>query len=299
MSLYQELKENYALSITQEEINKFVDSLTTKQSEAYNDLGIQQTIFSCIDLTTLKQADSRASVKRFVEKVNQFSEDYPNYPNVGGTCVYPNFAPIVKETLKVDSVRRAVVAGGFPSSQTFIEIKAAEAKMAVRTGANEVDIVIPVGETLENTLEEMFIQVKAIKSIIEPIHLKVILETGVLESIDKIWYASIAAMLAGADFIKTSTGKETQGDMLSAAYVMCCAIKRYKQETNRMVGFKPAGGIRTAYDATMFYLLVDKILGNEWLNANYFRIGASSLANSSLSRMETLRTGQEREIKYF
>lgn len=298
MSLLLELKQKYPLTISQKEVDDFVAKLKDKQQEYYENPAVQQTIFSCIDLTTLKQTDSKKSVEKFVEKVNSFAKDYPMYTNVGGICLYPNFSPIYK-TLKVATVNRAVVAGGFPSSQTFKEIKVLESKMAIEAGATEVDIVIPVGEMLEGNIEQVFDEVKSVKSVLPNNHLKVILETGVLTNIETIWYASVAAMEAGADFIKTSTGKEQQGDMQTAAYVMCQAIKSYLSKNGRKVGFKPAGGIRTAFDATLFYLIVNTILGDEWMKAELFRIGASSLANSSLSRMETLRLGKETEVKYF
>lgn len=298
MSLLLELKQKYPLTISQKEVDDFVAKLKDKQQEYYENPAVQQTIFSCIDLTTLKQTDSKKSVEKFVEKVNSFAKDYPMYTNVGGICLYPNFSPIYK-TLKVATVNRAVVAGGFPSSQTFKEIKVLESKMAIEAGATEVDIVIPVGEMLEGNVEQVFDEVKSVKSVLPNNHLKVILETGVLTNIETIWYASVAAMEAGADFIKTSTGKEQQGDMQTAAYVMCQAIKSYLSKNGRKVGFKPAGGIRTAFDATLFYLIVNTILGDEWMKAELFRIGASSLANSSLSRMETLRLGKETEVKYF
>ena len=298
MSLLLELKQKYPLTISQKEVDDFVAKLKDKQQEYYENPAVQQTIFSCIDLTTLKQTDSKKSVEKFVEKVNSFAKDYPMYTNVGGICLYPNFSPMYK-TLKVATVNRAVVAGGFPSSQTFKEIKVLESKMAIEAGATEVDIVIPVGEMLEGNVEQVFDEVKSVKSVLPNNHLKVILETGVLTNIETIWYASVAAMEAGADFIKTSTGKEQQGDMQTAAYVMCQAIKSYLSKNGRKVGFKPAGGIRTAFDATLFYLIVNTILGDEWMKAELFRIGASSLANSSLSRMETLRLGKETEVKYF
>lgn len=299
MSLLDELKAKYPLTISQKEADDFVAGLKAKQQEYYNNAAVQQTIFSCIDLTTLKQTDSKKSVTAFVEKVNQFAKDYPMYTNVGGICVYPNFSEIYKSTLKVAGVNKAVVAGGFPSSQTFKEIKVLESKMAVEAGATEVDIVIPVGEMLGGNVEQVFDEVKSVKAVLPNNHLKVILETGVLTNIETIWYASVAAMEAGADFIKTSTGKEQQGDMQTAAYVMCSAIKAYREKNGRNVGFKPAGGIRTALDATLFYLIVETLLGKEQMKAELFRIGASSLANSSLSRMETLRLGKETEVKYF
>lgn len=236
MSLLDELKAKYPLTISQKEVDEFVAGLKAKQQEYYNNAAVQQTIFSCIDLTTLKQTDSKKSVTAFVEKVNQFAKDYPMYTNVGGICVYPNFSEIYKSTLKVAGVNKAVVAGGFPSSQTFKEIKVLESKMAVEAGATEVDIVIPVGEMLGGNVEQVFDEVKSVKAVLPNNHLKVILETGVLTNIETIWYASVAAMEAGADFIKTSTGKEQQGDADSCVrYVFRYkSIQREERQKRRL-----------------------------------------------------------------
>ncbi len=249
--------------------------------------------FSCIDLTTLNSTDTVNHVKVFTERVNDFSNDYPSLPNVAAICVYPNMVEAVHETLSVEDVKIAAVAGGFPSSMTFIEIKVKEAVMAVEFGADEIDIVLPLWSFLD---EEKLIcceEITTIKEAIGDAHLKVILETGALVESDKIHHASMLAMESGADFIKTSTGKMNPAATPEAAIVMCHAIKDYWMKTGRKVGFKPAGGIVTTDDAVLYLTIVKKILGDEWLTPDLFRIGASRLANNLLSDL----LGEK--IKYF
>ena len=247
-----------------------------------------ETALSCIDLTTLNSTDTPYSVKAFTEKVNQFPVNFAGFKNVAAICVYPNMAKIVKQTLTVQGVKIAAVAGGFPSSMTFSEIKMEEARLAVAFGADEIDIVLPLWAFLEGDFETCTHEISSIKKAIGKAHLKVILETGVL-SPDQIWQASILAMQAGADFIKTSTGKLPQAASPEAAMIMCLAIKQYHEETDLKIGFKPAGGIVTPEDAMLYLTIVQEILGNEWLNPELFRIGASRLANNLLEKI----TGHE------
>ena len=249
--------------------------------------------FSCIDLTTLNSTDTVNHVKMFTERVNDFSNDYPSLPNVAAICVYPNMVEAVHETLSVEDVKIAAVAGGFPSSMTFIEIKVKEAVMAVEFGADEIDIVLPLWSFLDE--EELICceEVTTIKEAIGDAHLKVILETGALVESDKIHHAAMLAMESGADFIKTSTGKINPAATPEAAIVMCHAIKDYWMKTGRKVGFKPAGGIVTTDDAVLYLTIVKEILGDEWLTPDLFRIGASRLANNLLSDL----LGEK--IKYF
>lgn len=243
---------------------------------------------SCIDLTTLNSTDTIPSVKAFTEKVNQFPASYSGIKNVAAICVYPNMVQTVKETLKAKGVKIAAVAGGFPSSMTFTEIKIEEARLAVAAGADEIDIVLPLWAFLNGDQETCTHEISSIKKAIDHAHLKVILESGVL-SPDQIWQASLLAMEAGADFIKTSTGKLPQAASPEAALIMCLAIKQYYEETGRKIGFKPAGGIVTPEDAMLYLTIVQEILGNEWLTPELFRIGASRLANNLLEKI----TGSE------
>jgi len=243
-----------------------------------------ETALSCIDLTTLNPIDTISSVKAFTEKVNQFPAEYPELKNVAAICIYPNMAQTVRETLKVSGVKIASVAGGFPSSMTFTEVKVQEARMAVAAGADEIDIVMPLWAFMEGDYETCTREISELKKSIGHAHLKVILETGVL-SPDQIWQASLLAIEAGADFIKTSTGKLPQAASPEAALIMCLAIKQYYEETDRKIGFKPAGGIVTPDEAMLYMTIVHEILGNEWLTPDLFRIGASRLANNLLEKI--------------
>lgn len=247
-----------------------------------------ETALSCIDLTTLNSTDTVTSVKAFTGKVNDFATRYPEIRNVAAICVYPNMAQTVKQSLKVKGVEIAAVAGGFPSSMTFTKLKVEEARMAVEAGAGEIDIVVPLSAFLEGDYATCSSEIASIKEAIGEAHLKVILESGVL-SPDQIWQASILAMGAGADFIKTSTGKLPQAATPEAAYIMCLAIKQHYEETGKRIGFKPAGGIVTAEDAMLYLTIVREILGDQWLTPQLFRIGASRLANNLLEKI----TGSE------
>lgn len=239
---------------------------------------------SCIDLTTLNSTDTLKSVANFTEKVNQFPQAFPGVSNVAAICVYPNMAKAVKETLKIDGVKIAAVSGGFPSSMTFTELKIEEARLAVAAGANEIDIVIPLWAFLAGDYETVSAEISATKKAIGDAHLKVILESGVL-TVDQIWQSSQLAIEAGADFIKTSTGKLPQAATPEAAFVMCLAIKQHFEETGQKIGFKPAGGIVTPEDAILYLTIVQEILGDEWVNPELFRIGASRLANNLLEKI--------------
>jgi deoxyribose-phosphate aldolase len=239
---------------------------------------------SCIDLTTLNSTDTVSSVAAFTEKLNTFPETFSGINNVAALCVYPNMAHTVKSTLKVPHVKIAAVAGGFPSSMTFTKIKIEEAHLAVVAGADEIDIVLPLWAFLEGHFETCTNEISAIKKAIGEAHLKVILESGVL-SVDQIWQASLLAIEAGADFIKTSTGKLPQAASPEAAYVMCLAIKQHFEETDQKIGFKAAGGIVTPEDAILYLTIVQEILGDDWLTPDLFRIGASRLANNLLEKI--------------
>ena len=260
-----------------------VAGIIAKKREEYNTPDVKKFLFNCIDLTTLRSEDNDESVMRFTQNVNRFDEEYPDLKNVAAICVYPNFAEIVRDTLEVEDVQIACVSGGFPSSQTFTEVKIAETAMALADGATEIDIVIPVGKFLAGDYEAMCDEIEELKDTCKTHRLKVILETGALKTAGNIKKASILAMYAGTDFIKTSTGKQQPAATPEAAYVMCQAIKEYYELTGRRVGFKPAGGLNTVEDALTYYTIVREVLGEEWLNNFYFRLGTSRLANLLLS----------------
>ena len=259
-------------------------SIDSKVAEN-NTLDVKKFLFNCIDLTTLNTTDSDESVMKFTQNVNRFEESYPDLKNVAAICVYPCFAEIVKDTLEVEGVNIACVSAGFPSSQTFIEVKVAETAMAILDGADEIDIVISVGKFLSGDYETMCDEIAEIKATCKEKHLKVILETGALQSAENIKKASILSMYAGADFIKTSTGKQQPAATPEAAYVMCQAIKEYYEQTGIKVGFKPAGGINCVNDALIYYTIVKEVLGDEWLTNKLFRLGTSRLANLLLSEI--------------
>lgn len=275
------------------EVKAAVAKIVEKAPE-YASEEVNQLLFNSIDLTTLATEDSVSSVTKFTQRVNDFDNDFPQFKNVAAICVYSNFAEVVKNTLDVPGVDIAVVAGGFPSSQTFTEVKIADVALAVAAGADEVDIVMNVGMFEDGNYEDLCDEIIEMKRACKDAKLKVILESGLLKTADKIKRASILSLYSEADFLKTSTGKIYDGASLEAAYVMCQCIKEYYELTGRKVGFKAAGGVRTAEEALTYYALVKEVLGDEWLNHEYFRIGASSLANAMLEAM----TGGETK-KYF
>lgn len=290
---YNNALDLYPMELTDEQVKARTANIIEKYVEENNTQEVKKSIFNCIDLTTLKTEDSEESVLKFTERVNDFENEYPDLKNVAAICVYPCFAKIVSQSLEVEEVNIACVSGGFPSSQTFTEVKVAETALALADGATEIDIVIPVGKFLSGDYEGMCDEIEEIKSICGDRQLKVILETGALKSAANIWKASILAMYSGADFIKTSTGKQEPAATPEAAYVMCQAIKAYYEKTGRKVGFKPAGGINCVKDALAYYTIVKEVLGKEWLNNKLFRIGTSRLANLLLSEII------EKEVKFF
>ena len=282
-SKYELALSKYNTHLHDDEIMMKVDQLIEKHLGENNNIDVKKEIFHCIDLTTLKCTDSEESVMKFTEKVNEFVDKYPDLDNVAAICVYPNMAEIVSDSLEADNVKIACVSGGFPSSQTFMEVKIAETAMAIHAGAEEIDIVMPVGKFLCGDYEGMCDEIGELKDVCGEKTLKVILETGALRTASNIKKAAILAMYAGADFIKTSTGKETISATPEAALVMCEAIKEYYKETGRKVGFKAAGGIDSVKKALAYYTIVKETLGEEWLNNGLFRIGTSRLTNLLLS----------------
>ena len=283
----------YDTQLNDADVQVQVAALIEKKVPENNTEEVKKFLFNCIDLTTLNTTDSDESVMRFTEKVNRFDDEFPDLKNVAAICVYPNFAQVVKDTLEVEGINIACVSGGFPSSQTFTEVKIAETAMALADGADEIDIVIPVGAFLSGDYETMCEEIMELKETCKEHHLKVILETGALKTASNIKKASILSMNSGADFIKTSTGKQQPAATPEAAYVMCQAIKEYYEQTGNKVGFKPAGGINTVNDALIYYTIVKEVLGKEWLSNELFRLGTSRLANLLLSEIK----GEE--LKFF
>lgn len=282
-SKYDAALAKYDTQLNNEDIAAKTAQIIEEKAAGNHTEEVKKFLFHCIDLTTLNTTDSDESVMNFVKGVNRLDEEYPDLKNVAAICVYPNFAEVVKDTLEVEDVKIACVAGGFPSAQTFTEIKVAEAAMALMDGAEEIDIVMNVGKFLSEDYENLCDEIQELKETCKEHTLKVILETGALKTASNIKRAAILAMYAGADFIKTSTGKLQPGATLEAAYVMCQAIKEYRKLTGNKIGFKPAGGINSISDAINYYTIVKEVLGEEWLNNGLFRLGTSRLANQLLS----------------
>ncbi len=292
-SKYEEALSKYNLDINDEEVKAAVKKIIAERVPENDTMEVKKFLFGSIELTSLKTTDSDESIMAFTERVNQFDEQYANLPHVATICVYPCFAKTVSETLEVDGVEIACVSGSFPSSQALIEVKVAETLLAVKDGATEIDIVMPVGKFLSGDYESLCDDISEMKQACGEAAMKVILETGCLVTASNIKKASILSMYAGADYIKTSTGKEKISATPEAAYVMCQAIKEYYDETGIQIGFKPAGGINSVMDAMIYYTIVKEVLGKKWLTNKWFRLGTSRLANLLLSEIEGT------EVKFF
>ncbi len=264
------------------EIRKGLKKISDASTSA-PDKHLLMSLLNLIDLTSLNTTDNKSQIIHLTGRINSFSGRFSNIPNVAAICVYPNFVSVVKEKLKAKNVKIVTVAGGFPASQTFRSIKVTECKLALEAGADEIDIVIPVGAFLGDDFVMVVDEIREIKAAIGDKPLKVIVESGLLGDFDHIFRASMIAMDAGADFIKTSSGKTEVSATPEAAYVMCRAIADFYSETGIKVGFKAAGGITTTADALNYYHIVSNCLGKEWLNNSLMRIGASKLANNILS----------------
>ena len=282
----------YAAAPTTEEVAQAVDA-AQKGVEANMSPEVLKSCLAAIDLTSLSCNDNEESIREFARRAAEFGPRYPHLNNVASICVYPPFVETVGLEIDATPLRITSVAGGFPSSQTFLEVKMLEVAMAIENGADEVDVVLNVGKILSEAYDEAANEIEVLREEAEEATLKVIIESGALTTCDNIYKASLLAMAAGADFIKTSTGKIDIAATPEAAVVMCHAIRAYYEKTGRKVGFKAAGGIRSAADAVLYYTIVEQTLGAEWLTPELFRIGASALANNILSAIEGT------EIKYF
>ena len=294
LSKYEQALSKYNVELDDTAVKAAVRDIIANKVSENDTLEVKKFLFGSIELTTLKTEDSDTSVMAFTERVNAFDNEYPDMPHVATICVYPCFAEIVKDTLEVEGVEIACVSGSFPSSQARIEVKVAETSLAVKDGATEIDIVMPVGKFLSGDYEGMCEDICELKNACgKDVAMKVILETGDIKTASNIKKASILSMYAGADYIKTSTGKEKISATPDAAYVMCQAIKEYYDETGIQIGFKPAGGINTVMDAITYYTIVKEVLGEKWLTNKWFRLGTSRLANLLLSEI------QGEEVKFF
>ena len=282
---YEKALALYQTELNDQEVREAVRKIIAERVHENDTPEVKKFLLGSVELTTLKTTDSEESVMAFTEKVNQFDDAYPDLPHVATICVYPNFAKTVAETLEVDGVEIACVSGSFPSSQTFTEIKIAETALAIKDGATEIDMVMPVGKFLSGNYEDVADEIAEMKAVCGEHKMKVILETGCLKTASNIKKAAIIAMYGGADYIKTSTGKVEPAATPEAAYVMCQAIKEYYEKTGIQIGFKPAGGLNSVMDALIYYTIVKEVLGNKWLTNQWFRLGTSRLANLLLSEI--------------
>ena len=291
--------EKYGYTPDRDAIGRAIEMIAANMENIATEQ-VYKDCFSMMDLTTLKTDDTPASVTKLVEKVNAFHNTFPEWPYPASVCVYSNFASTVKEVRKGD-FNITVVSACFPSSQSFLEVKLREVEMAVEQGADEVDIVLALNAFLADDYESAAEEIRQVRRVIDEtackqgrkVHLKVILETGLLKTPENIAEASFLAMEAGADFIKTSTGKVDINATPQSAYVMCECIAKYYSATGKKIGFKPAGGISSAADALCYYSIVASLLGKEWLNKELFRFGVSRVANSILSAVE------QKTVSYF
>ena len=293
MDKYEEMLSKYNTNVNDEEIARKVAEIIEKKVPENMTPAVKKFLMGSVELTTLKTTDSEESVLKFTERVNDFDNTYPDLPHVATICVYPCFAKIVSQSLEVEGVEVACVSGSFPSSQALLEVKVAETALAVKDGATEIDIVMSVGKFQSGDYETVCDEISELKAVCGNKKMKVILETGCLANGTEIKKASLLSMFAGADYIKTSTGKEKIAATPEAAYIMCEAIKEYYDQTGIQIGFKPAGGINTVQDAVTYFTIVKEVLGEKWLTNQYLRLGTSRLANLLLSEV----LGEE--VKFF
>lgn len=292
-SKMEQMFEQYSLDLDNEKVKAEVKALIDRHLQENNTVEVKKFLFNSVELTTLKTTDSEDSVLQFVERVNKFDDEYSELGHVATVCVYPCFAQICHDSLENDNVRIACVSGSFPSSQALLEVKVAETALAIKDGADEIDIVMPVGKFLVEDYSGVADDIAELKAVCGEHKMKVILETGCLKTASNIKKASLLAMYSGADYIKTSTGKLEPAATPEAAYVMCQAIKEYYEKTGIQIGFKPAGGMKTVEDALTYYTIVKEVLGEKWLTNEWLRLGTSSLANKLLTDI------LGKEMKYF
>lgn len=292
-SKYNNMLKEYDLNITDEQVKEAVKKIIAEKVPENDTLEVKKILLGSVELTTLRTVDTEEDVLAMVEKVNKFAQEYPTLPHVAAVCAYPCFTKLIAESLEVDGVDITNVTGNFPSSQTFLEVKTIETKLAIQDGATQIDIVLPVGKFLSGDYEDVYDTVSELKQTCGEIPMKVILETGDLPNARSIKEAALLSMFAGAEYVKTSTGKEKVSATPEAVYIMCTAIKEFYDKTGIQVGLKPAGGINTVMDAVIFYTIYKEILGEKWLDNYWFRLGTSRLTNLLLSEIEG------KEIKFF
>ena len=284
-SEYDQALEKYNLNITDEEVKAAVKKIIAEKVSANDNLEVKKFLLGSVELTTLSTTDTEEKVLAMIEKVNRFDSEYPDLPHVAAVCAYPCFTKLMADCLEVDGVEITNVTGNFPSSQTFLEVKTIETALAIKDGATNIDIVMPVGKFLSGDYEGVCDTIGELKQTCGDVPMKVILETGDLRNARDIKTASLLSMYAGADYLKTSTGKERVSATPESVYIMCQAIKEYYDKTGIQIGLKPAGGINTVMDAVIYYTIVKEVLGEKWLTNYWFRMGTSRLTNLLLSEI--------------
>lgn len=289
-SQYDQALAQYDLNITDEEVKAAVTRIITEKVAENDNLDVKKFLLGSVELTTLSTTDTEEKVLAMIEKVNRFDSEYPDLPHVAAVCSYPCFTKLMADSLEVDGVEITNVTGNFPSSQTFLEVKTIETALAIKDGATNIDIVMPVGKFLSGDYEGVCDTISEIKQTCGNVPMKVILETGDLRNARDIKTASILAMYAGADYLKTSTGKEKVSATPESVYILCQAIKEYYDKTGIQIGLKPAGGINTVMDAVIYYTIVKEVLGEKWLTNYWFRMGTSRLTNLLLSEITGTET---------
>ena len=284
-SEYDQALEQYNLNITDEEVKAAVTKIIAEKVSENDNLEVKKFLLGSVELTTLSTADTEEKVLAMVEKVNKFDSEYPDLPHVAAVCAYPCFTKFIADSLEVDGVDITNVTGNFPSSQALLEVKTIETALAIKDGATQIDIVMPVGKFLSGDYEGVCDTISELKQTCGDVPMKVILETGDLRNARDIKTAAILAMYAGADYLKTSTGKEKISATPESVYVLCQAIKEYHKKTGIQIGLKPAGGINTVMNAVIYYTIVKEVLGEKWLTNYWFRMGTSRLTNLLLSEI--------------
>lgn len=284
-SEYDQALEQYNLNITDEEVKAAVTKIIAEKVSENDNLEVKKFLLGSVELTTLSTADTEEKVLAMVEKVNKFDSEYPDLPHVAAVCAYPCFTKLIADSLEVDGVDITNVTGNFPSSQALLEVKTIETALAIKDGATQIDIVMPVGKFLSGDYEGVCDTISELKQTCGDVPMKVILETGDLRNARDIKTAAILAMYAGADYLKTSTGKEKISATPESVYVLCQVIKEYHKKTGIQIGLKPAGGINTVMDAVIYYTIVKEVLGEKWLTNYWFRMGTSRLTNLLLSEI--------------
>lgn len=284
-SEYDQALEQYDLNITDEDIKAAVTKIIAEKVSENDNPEVKKFLLGSVELTTLSTADTEEKVLAMVEKVNKFDSEYPDLPHIAAVCAYPCFTKLIADSLEVDGVDITNVTGNFPSSQALLEVKTIETALAIKDGATQIDIVMPVGKFLSGDYEGVCDTIGELKQTCGDVPMKVILETGDLRNARDIKTAAVLAMYAGADYLKTSTGKEKISATPESVYVLCQAIKEYHKKTGIQIGLKPAGGINTVMDAVIYYTIVKEVLGEKWLTNYWFRMGTSRLTNLLLSEI--------------